>query len=202
MSACFAADRSAILLVEFQNQWTLRGPYHRLIRDQLATRRVLANAQALVRGARERGVAIVHAPLVIDPLRKRGWLAHASAGRLFTRGTWKAEITDGLFRPGDHVVRDRYAFDAFAATDLETTLRALAVTHLFVGGFTTDQCVARTLRTAVEKGFDAHLVSDCTATFGPWFQRRVEREFASRVVDHEALLSKIEGGTREIATAS
>lgn len=65
------------------------------------------------------------------------------------------------------------------------------VTHLFIGGFTTDPCVARTLRTALEKGFDGHLVSDCAATFSSWLQRRTEKRFGSRVVTHQELLSAV-----------
>ncbi len=189
MNTHFAAAHSAVLLVEFQNQWTLRGPYHRLIREQLASRQVVANTKALVSGARERGMAVVHAPLVIDPARKKGWLAHLTLGKVFTRGTWKAAITDGLFAEGDHIVLDRYAFDAFTGTELERMLHGLSAEHLFVCGFTTDQCVSRTLRTALARGFEGHLVSDCTATLFPWLQRRVERRLGARVVGHRELLA-------------
>ncbi len=189
MEPHFAAERSALLLVEFQNQWTLRGSYHRLIREQLESRQVVANTQALVSRARELGAPVVHAPLVVDPGRKKGWLAHLTFGKAFTQGTWKAAITKGLFEAGDHIVRDRYEFDAFTGTGLEEMLRALSVSHLFVCGFTTDQCVSRTLRTALAKGFDGHLVSDCTATFFPWLQRRAERRLGPRVVRHRELLA-------------
>ena len=188
MSATAAAERSAVLLVEFQNQWTLRGSYHRLIRGQLTSRKVVANTKALVSAARRVGVAVIHAPLIVDPARKKGWLAHLTFGKVFTRGTWKSNITDGLLAEGDHVVHDRYAFDAFRGTDLEVMLRRLSVEHLFVCGFTTDQCVSRTLRTALDLGFDTHLVSDCTATLNGWLQRRAERRFGPRVIKHEDLL--------------
>ncbi len=192
METFFDVERSAILLVEFQNQWTLRGPYQRFIREQLGSRQVVANTQDLVSRARERGVPIVHAPLVVDPRRKKGWLAHLTFGKVFTQGTWKAAITEGLFEAGDHVARDRYAFDAFTGTGLEQMLRALSVSHLFVCGFTTDQCVSRTLRTALARGFDGYLVSDCTATFSPWLQRRAEKRLGPRVVGHRELLAAME----------
>ncbi len=191
MSASAPADRAAVLLVEFQNQWTLPGPYHRLIRDQLTSRSVVANTRALVLAARAVGVAIIHAPLIVDPAQKKGWLAHVTFGKAFTRGTWKSTITDGLLAEGDHVVRDRHAFDAFRGTDLERLLRSHYIEQLFVCGFTTDQCVSRTLRTALDMGFDAHLVSDCTATLNGWLQRRAERRFGGRVITHENLLSAI-----------
>ncbi len=199
MNAHFAAEHAAVLLVEFQNQWTLRGPYHRLIREQLASREVVANTKALVSGARQRGIAVVHAPLVIDPAHKKGWLAHLTLGKVFTRGTWKAAITDGLFADGDHIVHDRYAFDAFTGTELEGMLHGLRVEHLFICGFTTDQCVSRTLRTALARGFEGQLVSDCTATLFPWLQRRVERRLGARVVGHRELLAAMATPSRRVS---
>ncbi len=201
METHFPAERSAILLVEFQNQWTLRGPYHRLIREQLESRQVVANTEVLVTRAREWGARIVHAPLVVDPGRKKGWLAHVTFGKVFTGGTWKAAITEGLFEAGDHVVRDRYAFDAFTGTQLERMLRELSITHLFICGFTTDQCVSRTLRTALVKGFDGRLVSDCTATFSPWLQRRAEKRLGPRVVGHRELLAAMAAPPRAQAAS-
>ena len=112
-------------------------------------------------------------------------------GKAFTQGTWKSAITDGLLADGDHVVRDRYAFDAFRGTDLEQMLRRLSIEHLFVCGFTTDQCVSRTLRTALDVGFDAHLVSDCTATLSGWLQQRAERRFSASVTTHGDLLAAL-----------
>jgi len=178
----FSEGKSALVLVEFQNQWTEPGLYHALIRRQLQSRRVLENTRWLVEHARVRGVTIIHAPLVIDPENKRGWLAHLTFGKVFTKGAQKSRIMSGLYQDTDLVVEGRYAFDAFVGSNLEELLRSRSVQTVFLGGFTTDQCVAKTLRTAVAKGFDAYMVSDCTATMSRFFQRKTEREFGERVV--------------------
>ena len=66
--------KSAIILVEFQNQWTERSIYHRLIKGQMESRGVLENTRILVREARKNGIKIIHAPLIVDPKRKKaGW---------------------------------------------------------------------------------------------------------------------------------
>jgi ureidoacrylate peracid hydrolase len=179
---------SAIVLIEFQNQWTEPGLYHSLIRGQLETRSVVHNTRRLVEQARPRGFKIVHAPLVIDRHNKRGWLAHLTFGTVFTFGTRKAEIASGLCEDGDLLVKGRYAFDAFVGSDLEQLLRCNGIDTLFLAGFTTDQCVAKTLRTALHKGFDAYLISDCTATLMGVFQQRVERSFRGHVLDSRRLL--------------
>jgi len=173
---------SAVLLIEFQNQWTQKGLYHRLIKKQLKMRKVLEKTARFVGEARKAGIKIIHAPLVIDPKRKRGWLAVLTLGKVFTKGTWRSRITKGLFKKRDLLVKGRYAFDAFIGSDLETVLRENGIETVFVCGFTTDQCVAKTMRTLIKKGFTAYLVSDCTATLNNFFQKRTERKFADAIV--------------------
>ncbi len=184
---------SAIVLIEFQNQWTHSGLYHRFIKGQLQSRRVLENTRALVSAAKQDGVRIIHAPLVIDPENKKGWLAHLTFGKVFTKGSDKSEITPGLYEKGDLVVEGRYAFDAFVGSNLEQLLNEHSIKTLFICGFITDQCIARTLKTALGKGFDAYLVSDCTATVNGFLQKKCEKRFGNRVVHHQKVLE----GTRQ-----
>jgi len=132
---------------------------------------------------------VIHAPLVIDPKHKRGWLAHLTLGKVFTLGSPKSEIASPLYEGGDLVVKGRYAFDSFIGSDLEELLRSNGLSTLFMCGFTTDQCVAKTLRTALLKGFDAYLVSDCTATMNLFFQKRTEREFGERTLESGKLMA-------------
>ncbi len=164
-------SKSAVVLIEFQNQWTGKGLYHWLIKSQLTSRNVLANTLSLAKEARKKGVKIIHTPLIIDPENKKGWLAWLTLGKVFTKGTRKAEIMGGLFKEGDILVTGRYAFDAFAVgSDLEQVIEDNDIKMLLICGFTTDQCVAKTMCTAIEKGFNCYLVSDCTATMNGFFQ--------------------------------
>ena len=187
---------TAVVLVEFQNQWTAPGLYNSLIKGQLESRGVVGNARGLVRAAREAGARIVHAPLVLDPQNKRGRLAHLTGARFFTKGTPKAELTPGLYEEGDLLVSGRYGFDPFVGSDLEELLRGHGVRTVVFAGFATDQCPARGVRTAQDNGFDGYLVSDCTATFTGFQQRRAEREFGSRTVSKREVLSALAPGSR------
>jgi len=182
------AGESAIVLIEFQGQWLEKGACHALIKRQLKSRGVLENSMSLVGDAREAGLSIVHAPLILDPRRPEGWLAHCTFGMAFTRDTWKSEIPKEFCCQSDFVVTGRYAFDAFVGSNLEQLLRENRIRNVFLCGFITDQCVARTMKTALAKGFESFLVSDCTATFSAHLQRRAERAFPDRVVNHEAVL--------------
>lgn len=191
MKSLMSNEASAIVLIEFQNQWTEPGLYHSLIRRQLESRGVIDKARLLVRQSRRRGIKIIHAPLIIDPRNKRGWLAHLTFGRVFTAGTTKAEITSGLYQAGDLHVTGRHAFDAFVGSNLEELLRSNGISTPFFAGFTTDQCIAKTLRTALRKGFNAHLISDCTATMCSVLQKKTEREFCQRALGAQELLDQL-----------
>ncbi len=177
-------SKSAVVLIEFQNQWTGKGLYHWLIKGQLTSRNVLANTLAFADEARKKGIKIIHAPLIIDPENKKGWLAWLTFGKVFTKGTQKAELTEGLFKEGDILVTGRYAFDAFVGSDLEQVIEDNDIETLLICGFTTDQCVAKTMRTAIKKGVDSYLVSDCTATMNGFFQWKTERKYRGKVVNH------------------
>lgn len=149
----------------------------------------MQNSQALVKKTRSKGFKIIHAPLIIDPKNKKGWLAYLTFGNVFTRGTWKSELSEGFYEEKDHVVKGRYAFDAFIGSDLENILRENNVKNLFLCGFTTDQCVAKTMRTAIEKGFNCCLVSDCTATMNRFFQWKTERKFRGKIVNYVDIMN-------------
>ncbi len=183
------------MLVEFQKQWTEKGLFHWLIKNQLESRDVVKNTQRLVSEARKLGIPIIHAPLVVDPHNKKGWMAYLTFGQIFTRDSWKSEFVPGLFEEGDPIAQREYynlkAFDAFFESALEQTLRDHNIKNLFICGFATDQCPAKTLRTAERRGFNPFLVSDCTATFNGYFQKSAERKHSDRVVTSQALLRRL-----------
>lgn len=183
-------NKSAIVLIEFQNQWTEKGLYHWLIKKQLKSRDVLRNTYALVKEAREKGISIIHAPLIIDPKNKKGWLAHLTLGKVFTKGSWKSEITKGLFQEGDLIVMGRYAFDAFIGSNLERILKDNNIENSFFCGFLTDQCIGKTMTTGLQKGVNCYLVSDCTATINSSIQKKTEKRFQNKVVTHLEILDR------------
>jgi len=187
----FNGGNSAVVLIEFQKQWTNKGLYNWLIKGQLRSRNVMENSISFVKGAREKGVKIIHAPLIIDPKNKKGWLAYLTFGKVFTKGKEKSEITKGVFESEDTIVSGRYAFDAFIGSDLERLLVDNRIENVFFCGFTSDQCIAKSMRTALKKGFNAIFVSDCTATMSGIFQKKTEKSFDGRVFLHKKILDMI-----------
>lgn len=61
-------------------------------------------------------------------------------------------------------------------------VRLVGAETVMIAGFTTDQCVRRTFRTALASGYDARVVAELTATFSRRLQRRTERSFGDRLL--------------------
>jgi nicotinamidase-related amidase len=173
---------TAIVLVEFQRQWTAPGLYHRTIRRELARLGSIENAAALAAQARRAGALVVHAPLVIDPARKRGTLAHLTRGRVFRLGSPSAALEPRVHEPGDLIATGRTAFDPFTDSTLHELLRQHGTRTVLFAGFATDQCVGQGVATAVKLGYDAYLISDACATFTAALHTRAERRFPDRVL--------------------
>jgi len=177
---------TAILLIEFQKTWTDKGIFHKLIKKEYLSRNVLANTKELISKARVKGIKVIQAPLILDKADKERYKKTPFPARLlkrFTKGTWKAEFTDGIYEKTDIVVTGRYGFDACEGSDLEKFLKENGIENVYVCGFTTDHCVKETMNSLISKGFNCIMVYDCTATKNSKLQKKIEKEF-------EIMLSK------------
>ncbi len=173
-------EKTAILLIEFQKTWTEKGIFHKMIRKELTKRNVLANTKAVVSAARKHRVQVIQAPLILDKTDKERYKKTPFPARLFkrfTKGTRKAEFTDGIYESSDIVVKGRYGFDACEGSDLEQILIENNIKKVYVCGFTSEHCVKETMNSLTEIGYHCILVSDCTATRNKKLQKKVENEF-------------------------
>jgi len=185
---------TALLLIEVQRQWTEKGLFHTLVSRQLHRRGVMPNILRIAERVRASGGTVVHAPMIVDPAALNGLFAKVTRGRLFRAGSPAAEISPGVLAPGDLVLTDRIAFDAFAGSSLEKLLRHSGITQVLLCGFTTDQCIRKTLRSALKAGFDARLVSDGTADVSPLLQLKVEKSYAARTLRTSQVLELLGPG--------
>lgn len=82
------------------------------------------------------------------------------------QNTAGAEFHPRLNLPSDVIVvskgtePDKEAYSGFEGTDLESKLRELGVSKIFVGGLATDYCVKHTVLDGLKRGFEVYLLED------------------------------------------
>jgi len=184
-------NKSTILLIEFQKTWTEKGIFKKIINKEYTKRNVLENTKNLINNARKNNIQVIQAPLILDKKDKNYKKTPFPARLLkrFTKGTWKAEFTEGIFDTNDIVIKGRYGFDACQGSNLEQILIDNEIKTVYVCGFTTDHCIKETMNSLIEKGFDCVMVSDCTATKNNKLQKEIESEFT--ITDSKVLIKNL-----------
>lgn len=182
----FDLKRTALIVVDMQNDFCSRGGWVDYIGGDCDT--LMAPVEPLNRllpALRERDVPILWlnwgnrpdrlnlSPSVLhvyngdgegrgigDPLPDNG-------SRVLEKGSWGVAIVSGLDASPDDIYVDKYRMSGFWDTPLDSILRNLSVHTVLLAGVNLDQCVMATLQDAVNSGYDAVLLRDCSATNSP-----------------------------------
>jgi nicotinamidase-related amidase len=162
-------QKTAVVLVEFQNDFTSEGgALHGAVKDSMESTGMIANTQAAVAAARAAGATIIHAP--IQFAEGYGEITSTPYGILkgvvdtnaFVKGSWGADfVADVSPQAGDIVLEGKRGLDAFASTNLDFILRSKGIQTVAISGFLTNCCVESTMRSAYEKGFEVVTLTDC-----------------------------------------
>jgi biuret amidohydrolase len=173
----------ALLCIDFQRDFVEPGGFgESLGNDVSLLRSTIEPTRRVLDAARRNGWMVVHTreghrPDLSDLFpakRDRGRPTlrigdDGPMGRLLVRGSEGHDIVPELAPAPGEVVLDKPGKGSFYATDLETILRARAITHLVVTGVTTEVCVQSTVREANDRGFECLVLSDCTGSYFPQF---------------------------------
>ena len=157
-----ALDRSAVLVVDMQNDFGARGGmFDRAGIDIAPIERVVEPTARVLDAARGAGVLVVYLVMQFSPdlsdaggpdlpnrikhrplaLGEAMAAPDGRAGRILVEGTWNAEILPRLApRHGDLLV-PKHRYSGFFETNLDSILRARGIRHLIVTGCTTSVCV-------------------------------------------------------------
>jgi len=164
--------KTACLFIEYQNEFTTEGgKLHEKVKPGMEATSMLDKSVAVAKLAREVGAKVFHVPISFaadgsdNPNKRIGILAGCATDKLFTAGTWNAEICDAMKpQENDVTIVGKKGLDAFPGTDLESKLQEYGIEHIALAGFLSNCCVESTMRTACEKGFNVITLTDCTAT--------------------------------------
>jgi ureidoacrylate peracid hydrolase len=202
--------RTAIVLIEYQNDFTSEGgALHDAVRDAMEHTGMLENTRRLVEAARAAGATIVHAPISYVPgyrelaLHPYGILKDVVDATAFVQGEWGAEIVDALApQEGDVIIEGKRGLDAFATTNLDFVLRGRGITTIALSGFLTNCCVESTMRTGYEKGYHVITLSDCVAAASVEEHRnaiRFDYPMFSDVQTADAFIEQLQGAPVSVA---
>jgi nicotinamidase-related amidase len=113
----------------------------------------------LIEWARAEGLPVVYVNDALGQSRccREHIVATANAGRL-------GVVMAGLAPHPDDVFIVKPFYSGFEQTGLESALRRLGVGTVVAAGAATERCVAQTITSARERGFDCIVVADACAT--------------------------------------
>ena len=87
-------------------------------------------------------------------------------GLYFGKDTWGGEWNPEFGpKPGDVIVKEHWAQNGFAGTDLDAQLKQHGVQKIILVGFIANSCVEATARYGMELGYHVTLVKDATGAF-------------------------------------
>ncbi|MBM3559020.1 MAG: cysteine hydrolase [Alphaproteobacteria bacterium] len=181
----FPEGRLALVMIDMQRDFVEPGGFGASLGNDVGRlQAIVPTCARLLTAFRRRGLPVIHTRECHRPdlsdcppaKRQRGNPAlrigdPGPMGRLLVAGEEGAEIIPALAPLPDETVIDKPGKGAFHATDLDAILRGLYVSHLAIGGVTTEVCVQTTMREANDRGYDCLLIEDCTESYFPEFKQ-------------------------------
>ncbi len=165
------ATRTALLLIEFQNDFTSEGgALHDAVKGSMAATDILTHAAQAAAATRAAGGVVAHAPITFQEgyheitSHPYGILAGVVSATAFVKGTWGADFCDEMKPEAeDIVVEGKRGLDTFASTNVDFILRSKGVETIALAGFLTNCCVESSMRSAYERGFEVITLTDAVA---------------------------------------
>lgn len=180
-----STDGTALLLIDLQRDFLEPGGFGTALGNDVdRLRPAIDPCRRLLEGFRALGLPIVHtreahrADLADCPPAKRlrgnpplriG--DEGPMGRVLIAGEYGTEIVPECTPRSGETVIDKPGKGAFYRTDLDAQLREAGISHLIVGGVTTEVCVQTTLREANDRGYECLLVEEATESYFPEFKQ-------------------------------
>jgi len=181
----FPPHATALILIDMQRDFVEPGGFGEALGNDISPlQRIVPTVKKLLEGFRRANIPVIHtqeghcADLSDCPKSKltRGRSAltigdRGPMGRILILGESGNDFVSELKPVKGEIVLPKPGKGAFYGTDLDGILRRMNVTHLIVGGVTTEVCVQTTLREANDRGYECLLVEDATESYFPEFKR-------------------------------
>jgi len=180
-------DHSALLLIEFQNEWlSEKGKLNHLVdKEQFTTS--LRSAEKVLHHARSSHMHIIHSGLSYTKTYKElgqanhGLRAAIPIKRTFLAGSMASRFP-APFKPEgqEFVLQGRMGSSAFSGSNLDAYLRNNRINILYIMGYALHVCVESTMRAAHDLGYEAIVIEDASSAF----TQEQKNYFLTNVVHH------------------
>ena len=181
----FDLESTALVMIDMQRDFVEPGGFGEMLGNNVSLlRSSIEPCKEVLETARRMGLFVIHTreghrPDLADlptAKKERGHLKTGIGdvgpmGRILVRGEVGHDIIPELYPIAGEPVVDKPGKGAFYDTDLLGILRNRNIKTLIVCGVTTEVCVHTTVREANDRGFDALVPEDCTASYFPEFKR-------------------------------
>lgn len=176
---------TAVIVVDMQNAYASPGGYVDLQGfDISGAREVIDNVAAMLKSAREAGIAVVFLQNGWDPqLKEAGGPGSPNyyksnalklmrrrpelRGQLLAKGGWDYQLVDEMAPQDADIVVPKGRYSGFWNTSLNSVLRARGIRNLVFCGIATNVCVETSLRDAFHLEYFSVLLDDACHHLGP-----------------------------------
>ena len=163
---------SAFLVLHFQNSVAhSSGVWGKNLYPQVQKNNSIENTRRALDIARNRSMLVIYVNIGWHPGYPElpqatcGLLREAKESNQCLIGSWDAEVISELRPKHDDIVIINYNSDAFEGTSLDLILRSKRIYELYFTGQCIEHVVATSFKRAVNMGYEATLLTDCTSGF-------------------------------------
>jgi nicotinamidase-related amidase len=122
-----------------------------VVQDAYKRDEIVANMAKAVAGARNAAVPVI-------------WVRHSAEDLPLNTEGWQI-VPELIPTAGEEIIEKTFR-STFEATNFEEVLAGKKISHLYICGAETNNCVRHTSMAALERGYDVTLISDAHTTTG------------------------------------
>ena len=170
----YSQEKAALLLVDPYNDFLSEdGKLWPYVREVAAEVGLLYNLRTVTAAVRKAGIQIFVVPHHRwEPGDYEQWdhpnpdQVASGKRQVFAKDSWGGEWhPDFVPHQGDVIIKEHWAQNGFANTDLDFQLKQHGIVRVIVIGLLANTCIEATGRFAMELGYHVTLVRDATAAF-------------------------------------
>ena len=163
---------SAFLVLHFQNGVAHPdGVWGKNLYSQVQKNGSIENTKRALAAARDNGMTVIYVNVAWRPGFPElpdntcGLLMEAKEKNECLVGSWGAEVIQELKPRDNETVVINFGSDGFEGTELDLLLRVKRINNLYFAGQCIEHVVETTVKRAVNMGYTASVLKDCTSGF-------------------------------------